>query len=121
MNLKEHGIDKYVKLIRQNIAHAFFLKDKINKNPSLQLLAPVCLNIVCYGYYSNELSEEQLNEINMEILMRMQERAIAAPSYTILNNRYAIRICINNHRTRVSDLIAVLEATENIGNEIFIQ
>ena len=121
MNLKEHGIDKYVKLMRQNIAHAFFLKDKINKNPSLQLLAPVSLNIVCYRYYSNELSEEQLNEINMEILMRMQERAIAAPSYTILNSRYAIRICINNHRTRVSDLIAVLEATENIGNEIFIQ
>jgi len=121
MNIKEHGINKYTKLIRQNIAQARFLEEEIDKNPSLQLLAPVSLNMVCYRYFSDELSEEQLNEINIEILMRMQERAIAAPSYTILNNRYAIRICINNHRTRVSDLIAVLEATEKIGNEIFIQ
>ena len=115
MSIREHGIDKYAKLIRQNIAQAFYMQERINENKSLEMLAVVSLNIVCYRFISDGLSNDQLNHINKEILMQMQEQGIAAPSYTILGDKYAIRLSITNHRTRAADLDVVIETTVKLG------
>jgi aromatic-L-amino-acid decarboxylase len=73
------------------------------------------MNIVCYRYNPGGHSEEELNKINKELLMRMHEQAVAAPSYTILKGAYAIRVAITNHRTRKKDLDAMLQGTLTIG------
>jgi hypothetical protein len=67
------------------------------------------------------LNNDQLNELNKEILMRMQEQGIAAPSYTILQNQYAIRLSITNHRTKAKDLDKVIAATIDIGEAILME
>jgi hypothetical protein len=118
MSIKEHGIEKYARLIRQNIAQAFYMESKIKQQPLLEMLTNVNLNIVCYRFTSPEFNNDELNSINKEILMRMQEQGIAAPSYTILNGKYAIRLSITNHRTRASDLDTVIDATLSIGKTI---
>ena len=118
MCIKEHGINRYAQLIRQNIAQAMYLADKINATANLELLTPVTLNIVCYRYNPGSLSQEQLNDLNKEILMRMQEQGIAAPSYTFLNGNYAIRVSITNHRTVMTDLEAMIEGTIELGKSI---
>ena len=118
MNIRENGIDKYRRLITQNIAQAFYMQSKIEGTPHLEMLAPVSLNIVCFRYNPRNLSDEKLNLLNKEILMTMQERGIAAPSYTLLKGCYAIRLSITNHRTVSTDLDKVIEATLELGNEI---
>jgi glutamate/tyrosine decarboxylase-like PLP-dependent enzyme len=118
MTIKEHGIEKFARLIRQNIAQALYMEQKINENPRLELLTPVTLNIVCYRFNPGGLPNDELNLLNKELLMRMQEQGIAAPSYTIVKDRYAIRLSITNHRTKVADLDAVMEATITIGETI---
>jgi len=118
MSVKEHGIEKYTRLIRQNIAQALYMQSKIKQEPLLEMLAPVCLNIVCFRFIGHGMNADQLNILNKEILMQMHEQGIAAPSYTILDNKYAIRLSITNHRTRAEDLDAVIAGTLSIGKRI---
>ncbi len=118
MSFKEHGLKKYRELIAQNIEQAKYLGLRILAEKNLELISEVTLNIVCYRYIHPDLNEVQLNELNKELLMRMQERGIASPSFTLLNGKYAIRIAITNHRTRKKDLDELIEASLQIGDEI---
>ena len=118
MSIKEHGIDKYARLICQNIAQAFYMEMKINQQPLLEMLTPVSLNIVCFRFKQPAMNNDELNTLNKEILMTMQERGIAAPSYTILDDKYAIRLSITNHRTKAADLDIIIAATISIGKMI---
>ncbi len=118
MAIKEHGIEKYERLIRQNIAQAFYMESKIKQEPLLQLLTPVTLNIVCFRFIQPQLNSDDLNILNKEILMQLQEQGIAAPSYTILNGNYAIRLSITNHRTKAKDLDKVIHSVISIGETI---
>lgn len=118
MSLKEHGLEKYAAMIRQNIAQAFYLGKLVQDEPSLELLTPVTLNIVCYRFTIEGLSNETLNRINKEILIRLQEQGIASPSSTILKGNYAIRVAITNQRSRKDDFDLIAKETIRIGNEL---
>jgi len=118
MSLKEHGVDRYATVISQNIDQAFYLGSEIEKHPSLELLAAVNMNIVCYRYNPGGLDDDQLNALNKELLMRMHELAVAAPSSTMLNGKYAIRVAITNHRTRRAHLDEMIAGTVEIGDSL---
>lgn len=122
MSLKQNGLETYRTLIRQNLQQAQYLAELIQLRPALELLAPVTLNIVCYRYNPahtrDKGTEKELNALNKEILMRLHEQGIAAPSYTMLNGQYAIRAAITNHRSRFEDFELLVNETIRIGNEI---
>jgi aromatic-L-amino-acid decarboxylase len=103
MLMKEHGLAKYGRIIQQNVEQACYLAALIEAEPELELLAPVPLNIVCFRYAARNLSEDALNELNAELLAELQEKGIAVPSNTMLDGRYAIRVAITNHRSRLED------------------
>lgn len=116
MLLKEHGIAKYTRLIEQNVAQAKYLASVAHRHAELELLAPVPLNIVCLRYC--KAPRGKLDDVNREILMRIQERGIAVPSATMLNGRFGIRVAISNHRTQTSDLDVLVERLVEIGREV---
>ena len=118
MSLKEHGLDKYAAMISQNIDQAFYLGEQIKEHPELELLTPVTMNVVCYRYNPGNLDEDRLNVLNKELLMRMQETGVAAPSSTLLNGKYAIRAAITNHRTRRHHLDEMVAGTIEIGDKL---
>lgn len=118
MSLKEHGIDKYRRMIRQNIAQCFYLASLIEKTENLELMAPVSMNIVCYRFNPGGMSDEVLNSMNKEILMQLQEQGIAAPSSTILNGNYVIRVANVNHRSTKADFEALVAATVQLGKNL---
>ena len=117
MSIKEHGLAKYAAMIQQNNLQAAYLGQLVENAPELELLAPVSLSIVCYRYVHPALSELELNALNREILIQLQEQGIASPSSTLLQGRYAIRVCIVNQRTKKADLELLIQATLRIGNE----
>jgi glutamate/tyrosine decarboxylase-like PLP-dependent enzyme len=118
MSLKTFGVEHLASIISQNIEQMAYLSRRVQEEPLLELLAPTTLNIVCYRYNPGGLSTEALNQLNREILMQLQERAIASPSYTMLKGQYAIRAANVNHRTKQEDLDALLEGTLSIGNQL---
>ncbi|ASU34186.1 pyridoxal phosphate-dependent decarboxylase family protein [Mucilaginibacter xinganensis] len=118
MSLKEHGADKYAAMISQNIDQAFYLGNQVSKHPELELMASVTMNVVCFRYNPGNMDDNQLNILNKELLMRMQEKGIAAPSSTLLNGNYVIRAAITNHRTRRSHLDEMINGTIAIGDTL---
>ena len=86
--------------------------------PALELLAPVSLNIVCFRYKGGVGSEEALDALNRELLLRLHEGGVAAPSYAMVHGRYALRACITNHRTRNDDLELLCRETVRLGREL---
>ena len=118
MNLKAYGLDAFSRLIAQNISQAEYLAEKVRKTPGLELLAPVPLNVVNFRYAPAGLEGEALNALNARILVALQERGIAVPSSTLLCGRFAIRVCITNHRSRREDFDALTAAVIELGEEL---
>jgi aromatic-L-amino-acid decarboxylase len=118
LSFKEHGLDKFGRLIDQNIAQAQELAALVKAQPELELMAPVALDIVCFRYRPAGVAAEALNALNEELLVRLHESGVAAPSYTTLNGQYCLRAAIANHRTRSEDLRMMIETVLQLGAEL---
>jgi aromatic-L-amino-acid decarboxylase len=104
MSIKEHGIDKFGRMIDQNIAQAHFLSDLIDAEPSLERLTPTSINIVCFSVRAEGGDPAVTKALNVEIMLRLQEEGIAMLSDTTIRGRHCLRVAIANHRTRREDL-----------------
>lgn len=118
MSFKEHGADRYGEQIEQNIAQAQYLASLIEREPELELAAPVPLNVVCFRFAPPGVDAASSDAANREILMRLQERGIAAPSSTVLGGRFAIRAAITNHRSTRADFDVLVREVVAIGREL---
>lgn len=118
--LKEHGIATYTRLIEQNVAQARYLAGRVHRHAELELLAPVPLNVVCLRYVGRpgRWDDAGLDQVNREILMRLQEQGIAVPSGTLLRDRFAIRVAITNHRSVRADFDVLVDAVVELGREL---
>ncbi|MGD8377383.1 MAG: pyridoxal-dependent decarboxylase [Acidobacteriota bacterium] len=115
MSIKEHGLDRYARLIRQNVEQARYLAARVEAADDLELLAPVPLNVVCFRYTGGDGAD--LDTLNREIVLDLHERGIAVPSYTVLRDRFAIRVAITNHRSRRDDFDRLLDDVRRLGRE----
>jgi aromatic-L-amino-acid/L-tryptophan decarboxylase len=118
MALKEHGVEKFGRLIDQNIAQGRHLSRLIAAEPALELVAPTTINIVCFRYRRAGLDGAALKALNTEIMLRLQEQGIATLSDTTVQGRHCLRAAINNHRTRRDDLALLVRETVRLGGEI---
>lgn len=116
MALREHGVEKFGRLIDQNIAQGAALTRLIEAEPKLDLVTPTNINIVCYRYDPDGLDEAALKALNTEIMLRMQEAGTAAVSDTTVHGRHCLRAAINNHRTRREDLELLVAETVRLGD-----
>jgi len=118
MQLKEMGTTTLGAAIERNCDQATWLGQQVQNESELELLAPVSLNIVCFRYVPRGIAPERLNTLNRHLVVELQCRGIAVPSFTELQDRTAIRVCITNHRTEQSDLQALFDAVLAIGPEL---
>lgn len=118
MGLKSEGVQRYAEQIEQNIRQARYLSQLVMQHPDLELLAPTSLNIVNFRYIADNLDGDELNELNAQILMTLQERGIAAPSPTMLNGRFSLRVAICNHRSRREDFDLLVGSVVAIAREL---
>src|SRR3984893_3700686 len=118
MCLKAYGVRAFAEIIEQNVIQARYLATLITKHPDLELLAPVPLNTVCFRYRANDLSVDELNELNEELLIRVQESGVAVPSSTRINGAFALRVAIVNHRSRREDFDLLVEAVVQEGAKL---
>lgn len=114
--LREHGVEKFGRLIDQGIAQAHYLSRRIAQEPRLELLSPATINILCFRYRpADARPADALKALNIEIMLRLQEQGIATLSDTTLNGQHCLRVAINNHRTRRSDLDLLLGELLRVG------
>ena len=101
--VKTYGTEALGRLIADTVSLARKLADRIAAEPELELLGPVPLNIVCFGF-----RDADADRLNAEIVSDLHEAGRVAPSLTTIDGRTAIRAAIVNHRTDVEDLEALV-------------
>lgn len=106
--LKTFGIERLGETIAETCRLARFLEARVAREPQLELLAPVPLNIVCFRVRHDD--PEVVDRLNREIVIELQESGIAVPSTTRIDGKLAIRIAIVNHRCREADLEVLVDA-----------
>lgn len=114
-HLKEHGIERIAEKVEDNCRQAVYLGELVQASAHLELATPVSLNICCFRFIAPDMSHEELNEINKEIVMDLQESGIAVPSTTKLQGILNIRINITNHRTTLQDFDILVDAVVKAG------
>ncbi len=118
VTLRTHGLDRLGDMVEKNCEQASWLASRIKESESFHLAAPTSLNIVCFQAEVPGGARIDSDELNREIVMRVQERGIAVPSTAEIDGRLCIRVNITNHRTRREDLEIFLVAIEETRREI---
>ena len=57
-------MEKFGRLIDQNIAQAKYLTGLVNAEPRLELMAPTSINIVCFRHVLPGADESRMKSIN---------------------------------------------------------
>ena len=118
MSIKEHGSDKFGRLINQNIEQAQYLAELIEATLELELMAPVPLNVVCFRFIASDLDEPSLDELNQQILVELQESGMAVLSGTRIGGSFVLHAAHTNHRSRREDFEILVGEVIRLGKEL---
>jgi aromatic-L-amino-acid decarboxylase len=118
MALKEHGADKFGRVIQQNIDQARYLAGLVAATPELEQALPVALNIVCFRYVRPGLDDAALDQLNKRIEIELQERGIAVPSVSTIGGRKYLHVALANHRSRYEDFDLLVREVVRLGGEL---
>jgi aromatic-L-amino-acid decarboxylase len=118
LSLRYHGFEAFRQSIKSDLGLARDLAEKIVNEPELELVAPVELSAVCFRYLgTGGRSEGDLNRLNPAILKRVNQKGRVYLSNATLRAKFCLRACIVNHRTKPSDLDAVISEVLEAGRE----
>jgi aromatic-L-amino-acid decarboxylase len=119
--LQQVGRDGYVRMLSDDIRLAQELFERIPRYPELEAFTR-SLSITTFRYVPTDLSSGEevaryLNDLNRELLTRIQSSGEAYLSNAVVNGNFALRVCIVNFRTSSADIEALLPLVVRLGHE----
>jgi glutamate/tyrosine decarboxylase-like PLP-dependent enzyme len=119
--LQQAGREGYAQMISDDMRLSRAMFDGIAGYPELEALTQG-LSITTFRYVPPDLKgggdvDNYLNDLNREVLTRLQQGGEAYLSNAIIDGKYALRACIVNFRTTLEDVEALLPIVVRIGNE----
>lgn len=121
--LQQVGREGYVQMISDDIRLSRAMYDRVAQHSELEALTQG-LSITTFRYVPADLKRKQgdiegyLNNLNLELLTRLQQGGEAYLSNAVVNGKYALRACIVNFRTNLQDIEALLPVVVRIGKQI---
>jgi glutamate/tyrosine decarboxylase-like PLP-dependent enzyme len=115
MLLRAFGREKYSDLVQQNIDQMHYLAELVKEEPNMELTAPVASNIVCFRYFHDGLTEDELEKLNRMILGELWKISFWMISDTTIKGKYMLRACNVNNRTRREDFDFLVDEVKKIG------
>jgi glutamate/tyrosine decarboxylase-like PLP-dependent enzyme len=121
--LQQVGREGYVQMISDDIRLSRAMFERIANCTELEALTQG-LSITTFRFVPSDLkrNDEQiegyLNDLNRELLTRLQQGGEAYLSNAVIGGKYALRACIVNFRTTHEDVEALLPIVVCIGNAV---
>ncbi|HEY3473652.1 MAG TPA: aminotransferase class V-fold PLP-dependent enzyme, partial [Anaerolineales bacterium] len=121
--LQQVGRKGYEQMLAEDILLAKKLYELVAKRPELQAFTH-SLSITTFRYIPADLKsgfekiEEYLNQLNTELLTRLQNSGEAYISNAVIDGKFALRACIVNFRTSLADIEALPEIVLRIGRKV---
>ena len=123
MGLKQAGRNGYVQMIRDDIELAKMLYDLAESESDLEALTHN-LSITTFRYNPASLvdpDENYLNELNKQLMEKLQNDGNVFVSNAIVNQKFALRACIVNFRTTVGDIKYLVEEVLKVGAQVRLE
>jgi aromatic-L-amino-acid/L-tryptophan decarboxylase len=133
LTLKYYGVQRIAAAIADDIAMAEYMASRVDQADDLELLAPTQLSICCFRYvpanlraqiegandeHEREKLDSKLNDLNAQIMHRVQRGGRAYLSNAMLRGKFALRACIINFRTTFADIDLTLETVREAAQQI---
>lgn len=123
LGLRQAGREGYIRLIRDDIALAATLHEAVAAHPELEALT-LNLSISTFRYVPPAMRaqrhefDEYLNELNAELVTRLQAGGELFVSNAVVGGAYALRACLVNFRTQRADVLAAPAIVARVGRAI---
>ncbi len=118
MALKEHGANRFGRLIERNIDQAHHLASRLAEMDAMEVVAPVVLDIVCFRVRPPGVADDRLDAFHDELVLRVQESGEAVPSNTTLDGRRCMRVAFCNHRASFGDVDRFVDVVARLADEL---
>jgi aromatic-L-amino-acid/L-tryptophan decarboxylase len=114
--VRSYGVEGLRALVRTHVALARELAGEIERTPNFDLMAPVPFGLVCFCYRPEKLdpADPALNDLNRELLRRINATRRIHLTHTELDGRYVIRMVIGQRtteRTHVAEAWELIQKT----------
>jgi aromatic-L-amino-acid decarboxylase len=122
LGLRQAGLEGYRRMIRDDIRLSEELSRRVSSTPGLKLFTQ-SLSITTFRYEPPDLAagspetEEYLNELNTELLTRLQNGGRAYLSNAVIGGKFLLRACIVNFRTDLPDIEALPSLVVELGRQ----
>ena len=97
--IKLFGIEAFRTSLDEKLDLAEWATDQLREMPDMEILAEPQLSLTAFRWAPVGHSEDALNDMNRELLARVNARKNVYITGTTLNGRYALRICVLSFRT----------------------
>jgi aromatic-L-amino-acid/L-tryptophan decarboxylase len=120
--LQQAGREGYVQTISENVRLSGELYRQIAQTPELEALTQG-LSITTFRFVPSDLTarneevENYLDQLNNELLTRLQSSGEAYLSNAVVRGRFALRACVVNFRTTQADIEALPPLIVRIGEK----
>ena len=120
------GREGYIRMIRDDIALAQALYQQVKATSELQAFT-WNLSITTFRFVPKDLGSREeaidsyLNDLNREILNRLQAGGEVYVSNAVIEGVFVLRACIVNFRTRWADVEALVEIVTRTGRIVDAQ
>ncbi|MFT3914890.1 MAG: pyridoxal-dependent decarboxylase [Anaeromyxobacteraceae bacterium] len=104
-SLQYHGLDAFRDAVRRDLSHAVALAGAVEREPSLELLAPAGLSAVCFRHRFAADADAR----NLALLEAVNRRGRVYLSNATVRGCFALRACFVNHRTTDEDVRTVVD------------
>lgn len=121
MALKEHGANRFGRLIERDIEQAHHLAGRLSEMDTMEVVAPVVLDIVCFRVRPAGVADDRLDAFHDELVLRIQESGEAVPSNTTLHGRRCMRVAFCNHRASFEDVDRFVGVLEPMADQLAVE
>ena len=90
--VRHYGVEGLRYHVRRHIELAQRFRSWVEADEQFELAAPAPLNLVCFRHRAGD-------DLNRELLERLNRSGELYLTHTILDNRYALRLCVGQTRT----------------------
>ena len=109
LSINYFGLDAFRQAVDRAIDLAKDAEDQVRQSPTLELLSPASLGIICFRRrFEGVEDEETLAQLNAQLVRAFEATGRGLLSSTKLHGRYAIRLCVMNHTSGPMDVETAL-------------
>lgn len=116
--LRAAGRTGYEAIVQRSLANAAQFGAWVERQPSLELQAPVHLNVVCFRYRGNDETDARLDAVNDAATEMIQRSGVAYVSGTRWQGVAAIRAAFDNWATGDADVAALQHIVADVAQRL---